>query len=153
MIQIKRLLTPTDFSDFSKQALHYAVEFARSFRAELHLVNVVEPYAYPADMFGQVGMVDVENALEKAAHEEIANWQKNNIPEGITSVAAVLHGRPFSEIIRYAQEHQIDLLIMGTHGHSGIDHFLLGSTAEKVIRKAPCPVLTVRAQEREIVVP
>ncbi|HET7153699.1 MAG TPA: universal stress protein [Candidatus Kapabacteria bacterium] len=150
MIRIKRLLTPIDFSESSKQALHYAVEFARSFKAELHLLNVIEPVMYPAEMFGQVGMVDVESVLEKSANEEMQAW-KSFIPNDLPAITTTQHGRPFAEILRYAQEHAIDLIIIGTHGRSGIDHFLLGSTAEKVIRKAPCPVLTVRPVEREIV--
>lgn len=151
MIRIKRLLTPIDFSESSKQAVHYAVEFARSFKAEIHLLNIIEPVMYPAEMFGQVGMVDVESVMEKSANEEMQAWKASLIPEGVAMVAATQHGRPFAEIISYATEHEIDLIIIGTHGRSGIDHFLLGSTAEKVIRKAPCPVLTVRPKEREIV--
>ena len=151
MIRIKRLLSPIDFSDSSKQALRYAVEFARSFGAELHVLNVIEPVMYPAEMFGQIGMVDVESVLEKSSREEIADWHKSFIPAEVRSVVEVLRGRPFAEIVRYAQEKEIDLIILGTHGRSGLDHFLLGSTAEKVIRKAPCPVLTVRSTEREIV--
>ena len=153
MIKIKRLLAPTDFSESSKQALHYAIEFARSFSAELHLLTVIEPVVYPAEMFSQVGMVDVEAVMEKSSKEEMEGWVKMSANDGITTVTAVAHGRPFAEIIRYAQEHQIDLIIVGTHGRSGIDHLILGSTAEKVVRKAPCPVLTVRPEEREIVVP
>lgn len=153
MIQIKRLLAPTDFSESSKQALHYALEFARGFNTELHILNVVEPVVYPAEMFSQVGMIDVESVLEKSSKEEMEIWLKDIPTDKRPITTAVEHGRPFAEIIRYAQEHQIDLIILGTHGRSGLDHFLLGSTAEKVIRKAPCPVLTVRPQEREIVVP
>jgi len=151
MIRIKRLLTPIDFSESSKQAVHYAVEFARSFKAELHLLNVIEPVMYPAEMFGQVGMVDVESVLEKSANEEMQAWKTSLIPKDMPAISATQHGRPFAEIVRYATEHEIDLIIIGTHGRSGFDHFLLGSTAEKVIRKAPCPVLTVRPAEREIV--
>ncbi|HZV11652.1 MAG TPA: universal stress protein [Candidatus Kapabacteria bacterium] len=151
MIRIKRLLAPIDFSESSKQALHYAVEFARSFKAELHLLNVIEPVMYPAEMFGQVGMVDVESVLEKSANEEMQAWRTSLIPQDVPAVVETLHGRPFAEILRYAEEHEIDLIIIGTHGRSGLDHFLLGSTAEKVVRKAPCPVLTVRPSEREIV--
>jgi nucleotide-binding universal stress UspA family protein len=150
MIQIKRLLSPIDFSDPSRNALRYAVAFAKQFGAELHLLYVVEPAMYPADLsFGQVGMVDIDSVLEQSAGEEIAKWQKEHVPAEVVSSVSVVHGKPFAEIIAYATANNVDMIVIATHGHSGIDHMLFGSTAEKVIRKSPCPVLTVHATERE----
>lgn len=151
MIKIKRLLSPTDFSDAAKHALLYAVDFAKTYGAELHLLHVVEPVMYPAEMFGQVGLVDVEAVVEKAGGEELSQWSETLVPKEIKCVPSIAHGKAFTEILDYATKHEIDLIVIATHGHGALDHFLLGSTTEKVVRKAPCPVLTVRAKVREIV--
>ena len=153
MITIKRLLSPTDFSDASKHALEYAVDLAKSYGAELHIVHVIEPVMYPADMFGQVGLVDVETTIEQAGRDELAEWRKKNVPADLPCVTAIKHGRPFAEILEYAAACEIDLIVIATHGRNALDHFLLGSTTEKIVRKAPCPVLTVRSHEREILNP
>ena len=143
--EIKRVLVPVDFSDYSKNALTYAINFAKHFNAELHLIYVVEPVIYPPDFsMGQIAIPSVDLEMDKRAKEELENLSKKQIPSGITTKIVVKTGKPFIEIIETAAEIDADLIIIATHGHSGVEHILFGSTAEKVVRKAPCPVLTLR---------
>jgi nucleotide-binding universal stress UspA family protein len=142
---IKKVLVPIDFSDYSKSALKYAVNFAKSFNAEIILIYVVEPVIYPPDFsMGQIAMPSITTEWDDRAKDELAKLAKNEI-SGVNSVKTVIKtGKPFVEIIETAKEEDVDLIIIATHGHSGVEHILFGSTAEKVVRKAPCPVLTLR---------
>jgi nucleotide-binding universal stress UspA family protein len=142
---IKKVLVPIDFSDYSKSALKYAVNFAISFNAEIILIYVVEPIIYPPDFsMGQIAMPSINTEWDDRAKEELQKLAKSEI-SGVASVKTVLKtGKPFVEIIETAKEEDVDLIIIATHGHSGVEHILFGSTAEKVVRKAPCPVLTLR---------
>ena len=151
-IKIKRILVPIDFSEYSKNALKYAIPFAQQFKASLDLIYVVEPAIYPADFsFGQVGFPNVEVELSTRGDKELSTLIKKEISGKVPARKIVRTGKPFYEINQYAQEENIDLIIIATHGHSGMEHILFGSTAEKVVRKAPCPVLVVRTGEHEFV--
>ncbi len=148
MVTIDRILVPIDFSSYSKEALQYAVPFARKFKAELILLHVVEPAIYPADFnFGQVGIPSIEDELRSKAVDELNKLADKETKRRARSSIMVRVGKPFIEIITTAKEENIDLIIMATHGHSGIEQILFGSTAERVVRKAHCPVLTVRSRE------
>jgi universal stress protein A len=148
MVTINRILIPIDFSAYSKEALQYAVPFARKFKAELILLHVVEPAIYPADFnFGQVGIPSIEDELRGKAVEELSKLVEKETKRRARSSIMVRVGKPFIEIINAAKEENIDLIIMATHGHSGIEQILFGSTAERVVRKSHCPVLTVRTRE------
>ena len=148
MVTIDRILVPIDFSSYSKEALQYAVPFARKFKAEIFLLHVVEPAIYPADFnFGQVGLPSIEDELRSKAVDELNKLADQETKRRARSTIIVRVGKPFIEIITAAKEEQIDLIIMATHGHSGIEQILFGSTAERVVRKAHCPVLTVRTRE------
>lgn len=142
---IKKVLVPIDFSDYSKSSLRYAVNFAKKFNAEIYLIYVVEPVIYPPDFsMGQIAIPSVNAEWDERAREELKNLAKTEIPEGVKVETILKNGKPFVEIIDTAAEENIDLIIIATHGHSGVEHILFGSTAEKVVRKAPCPVLTLR---------
>ncbi len=148
---IKKILIPIDFSEHSKNALKYAIPFARQFNAEIILIYVVEPTVYPADLsFGQFGVPEVENELSKKGEEELSKLIDEEIKSSVKARKIVSVGKPFVEIIHAARE-EADLIILSTHGHTGVEHILFGSTAEKVVRKAPCPVLSLRPNEREFV--
>ena len=142
---IKKVLVPIDFSDYSKSALKYAVNFSKMFNAEMILVYVVEPVIYPPDFsMGQIAMPSVNTEWDERAKDELEKLAKNEI-FGIKNVKTLIKtGKPFVEIIETAKAEDADLIIIATHGHSGVEHILFGSTAEKVVRKAPCPVLTLR---------
>ncbi len=143
--EIKKILVPIDFSDYSKSALRYAVNFVKQFNSELILIYVVEPVIYPPDFsMGQIAIPSVDLEMDKRAAEELNKLAKKEIPGEIRVKFLVKTGKPFIEIIETASEEDIDLIIIATHGHTGVEHILFGSTAEKVVRKAPCPVLTLR---------
>jgi nucleotide-binding universal stress UspA family protein len=142
---IKKILVPIDFSDYSKNSLKYAVNFAKDFNAQLCLVYVVEPVIYPPDFsMGQIAFPTVDLEMDKRAEQELSSLAKKEIPPEINVKSIVRTGKPFVEIIETASEEDADLIIIATHGHTGVEHILFGSTAEKVVRKAPCPVLTLR---------
>ena len=143
--EIKKILVPIDFSDYSKSSLKYAVNFIKIFKAELFIIYVVEPVIYPPDFsMGQIAIPTVDLEMDKRAVEELNKLAKKEIPEDIKAHTIVKTGKPFLEIIETAAEENIDLIIIASHGHTGVEHLLFGSTAEKVVRKAPCPVLTLR---------
>lgn len=142
---ISKVLVPIDFSDYSKSALKYAVNFVKHFEAQLFLVYVVEPVIYPPDFsMGQIAIPSVDLEMDKRAIDELNKLAEQEIPAEIKVKSIVKTGKPFIEIIETASEENVDLIIIATHGHTGMEHILFGSTAEKVVRKAPCPVLTLR---------
>jgi nucleotide-binding universal stress UspA family protein len=154
MIDLHRILVPTDFSKHSDNALAYAAAFAEKFHAELYLLHVVQDLSVfvPEAAIAVPSMPPVEQ-LTAAVRETLERVIEKNKLRRFTVHAEVREGSPFYEIIRFAKEQEIDLIILGTHGRSGLAHVLLGSVAEKVVRKSPCPVLTVRHPEHEFVHP
>ena len=156
MIKLERILFPFDFSELSLQGLHYARSFAESYGAELHVLHVLDEACQYWMALGP-NSVPVgpppEELLAVSQREMAAFVQEHLADAGFPVKAEVLVGRPFMEIIRYARERQIDLIVLGTHGRSGLRHVLLGSVAERVVRKAPCPVLTIRHPEHDFVMP
>lgn len=142
---INKILVPIDFSDYSKNSLKYAVNFAKFLKAKVYLIYVIEPQIYPADFsMGQIAMPPVELELDKRAKEELEKLAKTEINGELEVETIIKTGKPFIEIIETAREIAVDLIIIATHGRSGVEQILFGSTAEKVVRKAPCPVLTLR---------
>lgn len=142
---IKKVLVPIDFSDYSKSALKYAISLTKIFNAEIILIYVVEPVIYPPDFsMGQIAIPTVTSEWDERAKDELNKLAKTEFTDAANVKTIVKTGKPFVEIIETAREENIDLIIIATHGHSGVEHILFGSTAEKVVRKAPCPVLTLR---------
>jgi nucleotide-binding universal stress UspA family protein len=141
---MQRILVPVDFSECSKKALQYAIAFARQFGAELHLLYVEETYPVIADL-GPVAIQDLPDA--RGELEEL----RIGIGEGVQSTATVRTGLPHIVIGEVAAELGIDLIIISTHGRKGLQRMFIGSTAERVVRYAPCPVLIVREREREFI--
>lgn len=148
--QLKKILVPTDFSACSQKALQYAIALAKQFSASLTLLNVVTPVA---DV-GELGMgtpVFPEGEIREYSMSRLAALAKSDIGKQVSAATEVRVGQPVIEIIEAAREQQIDLIIMGTHGHTGLKHFLLGSVTENVVRHAKCPVLVVREREHEFI--
>lgn len=145
MTNIKKILVPIDFSDYSINALKYAIEFAKTFNAEILLTYVVEPFIYAADFtMSQAAIPDIDSDTRERAYTELKKLISEEIHEELPSEIIIRTGKPFMEINDLASEQDVDLIIIATHGHTGVEHLLFGSTAEKVVRKAPCPVLTLR---------
>src|SRR4051812_5258350 len=156
MIALKRILVATDFGEAAEVALNYGREFARMFGATLEVVHVCDSVA--ARGFGVDGFVPDFAALQREV-EVAANTQLDALltDEDRTALKAkpVLRtsASPALAIVEYAMESRADLILMGTHGRGAMAHLLMGSVAERVVRLAPCPVLTLRHPEREFVLP
>jgi universal stress protein A len=150
-IQLQTICVPLDFSDTSAAALSYAKALADAFHAKLHLLHVLVNW-FPDGDFPVNPQVYVE--LEKSARKQLDNQLTNQESQKYQAHLELVSGTSeFVEIVRYARDRKIDLIVMGTHGRGPIAHMLMGSVAEKVVRKAPCPVLTVRHPEHEFVMP
>jgi nucleotide-binding universal stress UspA family protein len=155
MIDLHRILVPTDFSKHSHNALTYAVAFAEKFGAELYLLHVVQDLAVfiPEAVAVAPPVTPPMEQMTAAVREALDRLVRENNLARLDVHCEVREGTPFYEIIQFARDTDIDLIVMGTHGHSGLVHVLLGSVTERVVRKAPCPVLTVRDSEHEFVHP
>ena len=144
-MEIRRILFATDFSEGSSHALPYAADIARQYGAKLFLVHVIYDVAMSAGWYvPHVSIDEIYNDMEKSARAEL---EKSFVDEmrGLGDIErVVLKGIPYEEISKFAGEKKIDLVVLGTHGRRGIDRMLFGSTAEQVVRNAPCPVLSVR---------
>ena len=152
MIKLKKVLVPTDFSDSARHAFSYGVSFAREYHAELVLLHVVEnlTVGYASDLF-PVPMAEVFQEISGYAKAELQKLAEEARQKGVAVTELVVQGKPSAEIIRHAAENGIDMIVLGTHGKGMLDQALFGSTTERVVRRAPCPVLTVRMAGHEFV--
>ena len=148
---LKRVLVPVDFSDCSSKALQYALPFAREFGATLVRVQVIEPYL-PVPEMGSIDTAMIATQMRDGGIKGLAKI-KQSLPTDIAAETALLFGRADWEIVKAASELNIDLIILSTHGHTGLAHVFLGSTTERVVRHAGCPVLVVREREHEFIRP
>jgi nucleotide-binding universal stress UspA family protein len=148
MIGLKRILVPIDFSETSEAALRYGVELARAFGSQIYLLNVPEDKSEEADAVYPIGLFET---MHNAAHDRLGHLLTEREMRELRPECAMRLGKPCEEIVRHAAEHEIDLIVMGTHGREGIARAVLGSVAETVVRRAACPVLTVHHPEHEFV--
>lgn len=147
VIHLKKILVPVDFSKASKKALQYANSFAGQFGAELTLLHVIQP-AVTAPAFDTLPQELAETTED--AERSLADF-RSTVDDGILTKCLIRKGSPHMEIIDLAKELEVDLVVLSTHGRTGLSHVLLGSTAEKVVRRAGCPVLIVREHEHEFI--
>jgi nucleotide-binding universal stress UspA family protein len=142
----KRICCPIDFSDASRAAMEVAADLAKRFGAELVLLHA---YPIPGYTFPDGSAVASSRMLQELADEaarHLEEWRQLAVKAGAKRVVVeTAVGDPAGEIVRLAQETKADLVVMGTHGRTGIEHALMGSIAERVVRRAKCPVLTVRS--------
>jgi len=153
--RVRRVLFPTDFSEYASQALRYAIGIARDYGAALHVLHVI-PTTEMAVQFEPVApLLDAGffEELDKRAREQLGQVVPKAVHEEIGVTLALRRGTAFLEIVRYAREEGIGLIVIATHGRTGLRHALFGSVAEKVIRKAPCPVLSFRPEGHEFEMP
>jgi nucleotide-binding universal stress UspA family protein len=155
-VRFTNILVPTDFSELSKPAIGYAKGLAEAFDAPLHCLHVVD------DAYQYWSAIGPESLPVGPPPEEMIALGRKRMDRFCAEFfgdarrpvkSHVAYGRPFSEIIAYARENRIDLIVMSTHGRGAIAHALLGSTTEKVVRKSPCAVLTVRSSDQPFVMP
>ena len=154
MIRIRSILVPLDLSDYAAHALPYARELAETFGATLHLIHVVDSQwvvAGGGTAFPEYG----DNLLQRFEDEARKSLIRiaETIPEKVEVTTALRVGPPHVQIVQYAREQDIDLIVVATHGRSGLKHALIGSVAEKVVQMAPCPVLSLKNPEHEFIMP
>ena len=149
MIEIQKILIPTDFSEYSQHALKYAVALAERFKAKLYVVHVWEHaiVAAPTETFPTEIWVEGE----KAEKEKLSQLTQELRTKGIDAEPVFMSGIAHTEIVEAAKELDVDLITLATHGRTGLSHLVFGSTAERIIRLAPCPVLVVKHPEHEFV--
>lgn len=153
MIAIQHILCPVDFSKFSDHALDYGVEFAKQFNATLHIHHVVQ-LSYMTVAYEIAPDVAASREIaERTAREKMEEKVKDLEARGVRVEPHITVGTPFVDIISTSRDKKIDIIIMATHGWGALKQMFLGSTAERVVRKAPCPVLTIKHPEHEFVMP
>jgi nucleotide-binding universal stress UspA family protein len=155
MQTIKTILHPTDFSESSKYAMTYAVSFAQEFQAKLILLHVIEEIssALYFDMLQAPPLTQLMVNIEKQARQALDEILPADLRGKLQAEYILRKGVPFVEILQCAGQTKTDLIVLGTHGRTGLKHALFGSVAEKVVRKALCPVLSVRHPRQKFVMP
>jgi nucleotide-binding universal stress UspA family protein len=146
-MKFANILVPTDFSPPADHALQVAIDVARQSGGKLLLVHVIDPPPYLSTMAAEVttvAVLEIQERTRKWAQDRLAKIAKEKIPAGVQVETMLVEGIPFHEILELSRQKHSDLIVMATHGHTGVKHFLLGSTTERVVREAKCPVLTVR---------
>jgi nucleotide-binding universal stress UspA family protein len=146
---VRRILVPIDFSEPSQNALDHAKELAMTYGAEIHLLHVVEEVALPG-AYGMEPISFVVPEIIQSTETALADMVKEEVGYEHVRVESVA-GYPATTILDYIDEHDIDLVAIATHGRTGLDRLLLGSVAEKVVRRAACPVFTVKAYGKSLV--
>jgi len=145
MRSFDKILFATDFSESSEHAFEYALELAQKFNSRLTVLHVINE---PVDLRGfyvpHVSFENLEKEIEEGAQQMMEKFCKSHLAEFGNYESVIATGIPFEEILKYSETHQVAFIVLGTQGRSGIDHLLFGSTAERVVRKALCPVVTVR---------
>lgn len=147
-MKVDRILFPTDFSEGSTHALHYAVDLAKQYNAKLYILHVIYDIAKATEShIPHISADEIYNEMNKWALGELEKCCIEEI-RGLSDVEkVVLKGIPHEEIVKFAGDNKVDMIVMGTYGRTGLQKFIFGDTAEKVVKKAPCPVMTVRVPE------
>jgi universal stress protein A len=146
---LKNILVPVDFSDCSRKALQYAVPLASFHKAVITLLYVADP-GYNGGVYGGVDYAYLERSVREDSEKGLATLAQEQIPADVSAVTLVKIGSASEEIVQAATELPADLIVISTHGRTGLKHVFLGSVAEHVVQRAPCPVFVVREQERDI---
>lgn len=150
--RIRKILFPTDFSEYSKKALPYALSFAERYGAQLHVLHIFEQRIHPAFYIADKATpFDLDEGLRERALDALDEFVYPELRERIDFRCDVASGKPFVEIVNYARANDIDMIVIATHGLTGLEYMIIGSTTERVVRKAPCPVLSIKDPEHEFV--
>ena len=149
--KLTKILVPIDFSDCSKKALRYAVPLAKQFGATITLLHVVHVNYSAGPEFGAIDFPLIEADLRKSAEKQLGQLAATEIQQQAVAQTLVRIGQEVAEIVDSARKLKSDLIIISTHGRTGLKHVFMGSVAENVVRRATCPVLVVREQEHEFI--
>jgi nucleotide-binding universal stress UspA family protein len=151
-LQIRSILVPTDFSECGNYALSCAASLARTFKASIICVHVIEPIVPTVGYSGMsepLPIADISEQLEDSAERELPKLAECEECAGLDVEELIVHGEAASEIVQVAKERDVDLIVISSHGRTGLGRILFGSTAEAVVRHAPCPVLVVKPEPGE----
>ena len=148
MINIKNILCPVDHSDCSKEALKYAVSFAIKDNSKLYLLHVIDIRTFDESINAMTPQIPDDETLAQLK-TKLLDCIPEEMRDDMNVEALVVQGIPFVEIISTAKKNDVDMIVLGSHGRTGIAHMMMGSVSEKVVRKAPCPVLTVRKSDHK----
>lgn len=148
-MDIKKILFPTDFSEGSANALPYAVDLAKNYGAKLYMLHVIYDIATASGLHvPHVSVDEMYKELLASAKKELERFGADILKDLKDIEYTIIRGIPYEEILKFAKENNIDLIVIGTHGRKGLDRVLFGSTAERVVRNSSCPVLTVREPKK-----
>lgn len=145
-VKIAKIMVGIDFSDFSLAALKYAAALAQKLGASLTVVHFVEPCIYPEDLSAGLSIEEVEARWFQNRKEKLEEFLGGYVPRSVPMTALVIKGSAWHELVEAAKSEDADLIVLGTHGRTGIQHALMGSTAERVVRHAECPVLVIHKE-------
>ena len=151
-LQIRSILVPTDFSECGNYALSWAASIARTFKASIICVHVIEPIVPTVGYSGMsepLPIADISEQLEDSAERELPKLAECEECAGLDVEELIVHGEAASEIVQVAKDRNVDLIVVSSHGRTGLGRILFGSTAEAVVRHAPCPVLVVKPEPGE----
>jgi len=152
-MQIRLILLPTDFSECGNYALSYVTSLARTFEASIICIHVIEPMVPTVGYSGMtepLPIADISDQLEDSAERELPKIAEGEECAGLEIEELIVHGEAASEIVRVARDRKVDLIVISSHGRTGLGRILFGSTAEAVVRHAPCPVLVVKPPQDEL---
>ncbi len=147
-MRIKKILCPTDFSEYSFEALEYAKELARNFGAKLYVLHIIyEPVEYTGFYVPHISFDKIRTEIEVGA-KKLMKELKDSKLKGFENVETmIIFGVPDDEIIKFAVDKEIDMIVIGSAGKRGLEKFVFGSTAEKVVKKSPCSVMCIKMRE------
>ncbi|MFH1852233.1 MAG: universal stress protein [Candidatus Neomarinimicrobiota bacterium] len=141
---ISKILVTTDFSNYSRSAFPKAITLARQFDASILLLHVIQPVITPSEYTWGIQPIELQHEHEQHCEQALQKLISDYFPDDLQVAGRIVHGIPFKEVIEISRSENVDLIIIATHGLSGLSHILFGSTAEKIVRKSACPVLVVR---------
>ncbi len=141
----KNIMITTDFSELSNNAVKHALMLVKKLKAKLYILHVVEPIEHSYDyQWAGVPPIEVDTKRSESAQDRLIEWCDNQIPDDVASRIIVKNGKAVSEILKTVEEFEIDLIVMATHGLTGLSHLFFGSTTERIVKKSTVPVLTIR---------